>query len=143
MLDDLRDARDRLNQTRQKSSRPTGSYAPWEQAANTDKERQADDTIDDSAEDSTEKQAQNPEAPEAMEEAARAADNQEQAAAANQPGENKRRRGKQPGAKGGGREVSLAVTGEMIHKATECACCGENFAETAPFQATTALHVGY
>ena len=39
MLDDLRDARDRLNQTPQNSSRPSGSYALWEQAANTDKER--------------------------------------------------------------------------------------------------------
>ncbi len=28
MLDDLRDARDRLNQTPQNSSRPSGSYAP-------------------------------------------------------------------------------------------------------------------
>jgi len=64
LLDDLRDARDRLNQTPQNSSRPSESYAPWEQAANADKERQADDTIDDSAADSTEKQAPKPEATE-------------------------------------------------------------------------------
>ena len=31
LLDDLRNARDRLNQTSQNSSRPSGSYAPWEQ----------------------------------------------------------------------------------------------------------------
>ena len=32
MLDDLRTARERLNQSPQNSSRPSGSYAPWEQA---------------------------------------------------------------------------------------------------------------
>ena len=30
LLNDLRDARDRQNQTPQNSSRPSGSYAPWE-----------------------------------------------------------------------------------------------------------------
>ena len=33
------------------------------------------------------------------------------------------------------------MTGESIHKATKCACCGENFAETAPFPATTARYI--
>jgi hypothetical protein len=131
MLDDLRDARDRLNQTPQNSSRPSGSYAPWEQAANADQDRQRDDSIDDWAEKQTPK-------PEETEEEARAADKQQQAATAKQPGETKRKRGKQPGAKGVGREVSLAVTSEVIHKATVCAGCGENFAETVPFQASTA-----
>ena len=138
LLDDLRDARDRLNQTPQNSSRPSGSYAPWEQAANADKEREADATLDDPAAEPAEKKVPKPEE---TEEDARAPHNEQQAAPANQPGENKRKRGKQPGAKGVGREVSLAVTGEIIHKATECACCGENFAETAPFQATTARYM--
>ena len=78
--------------------------------------------------------------PEETEEEAMAAGEQRQVAA-NQPGENKRKPGKQPGAKGVGREVSLAVTGEIIHKATNCACCGEDFAETEPFQATTARYM--
>lgn len=30
LLEDLREARDRLNQTPQNSSRPSGSFAPWE-----------------------------------------------------------------------------------------------------------------
>ena len=134
LLADLRDARDRLNQTPQHSSRPSGSYAPWEQAANAESDRQTDDSADDSAE----KQAAKLEA---TEEEARAAGNQRQAAAANQPGENQRKPGKQPGAKGVGREVSLAVTGEIIHKATGCACCGESLGETEPFQATTARYM--
>ena len=32
LLQDLREARDRLNERPQNSSRPSGSYAPWEQA---------------------------------------------------------------------------------------------------------------
>ncbi len=134
----MRDARDRLNQTLQNSSRPSGSYAPWKQVANAERERQTDDSVDDAAEDSTEKQALKPEA---TQEATRTADNQESAVPANQPGKNKRKRGKQPGAKGVGQEVRLAVTGEVIHKATECTCCRENFAETASFQATTARYM--
>ncbi len=43
MLDDLRDARDQLNQTPQNSSRPSGSYAPWEQAGFTDEGNRSDD----------------------------------------------------------------------------------------------------
>jgi hypothetical protein len=30
LLEDLKEARDRLNQTPQNSSRPSGSYGPWE-----------------------------------------------------------------------------------------------------------------
>jgi len=124
LLADLRDARDRLNQTPQHSSRPSGSYAPWEQAANAAQERQTDASIDDSAEKS---------GPKPEETAAEAP--------ANQPGATKRQPGKQPGAKGIGREVQLAVTGESSHKATVCACCGESLAETVPFQATTARYM--
>lgn len=130
MLADLRDVRDRLNQTPQNSSRPSGSYAPWEQAANADQDRQTDDAADDAAEKPEETAAE-----------ALAAPNQLPAAPANQPGATKRKPGKQPGAKGIGREVQLAMTGEISHKATVCACCGENFAETVAFQATTARYV--
>ena len=134
MLDDLRDARDRLNQTPQNSSRPSGSYAPWEQAANADKERQLDDSSDDSSDDSAEKPAE-------TEEEVRTAAHQLQAATANQLGENKRKPGKQPGSQGVGREVKLAVTGEIIHQATSCAGCGGNFGAAVSFQATTARYM--
>ena len=78
MLADLRDARDRLNQTPQNSSRPSGSYAPWEQAANADQDRQTDDAADDAAEKPEETAAE-----------ALAAPNQLPAAPANQPGATK------------------------------------------------------
>lgn len=52
-----------------------------------------------------------------------------------------RKAGKQPGAKGHGRQVELAITGEEIHKATECAACGEMLCEETPFEKSTGLYV--
>jgi len=130
MLDDLRDARDRLNQTPENSSRPSGSYAPWEQAAFSEEEKQTEDV-----EDREEKEAQ--------EKADKATKNEAEAdeAESNPQIGSKRKPGKQPGAKGVGRQVEMAVTGEKVHQASECAGCGKGFTEEASFQPTTGLYV--
>jgi transposase len=126
MLDDLRDARDRLNQTPQNSSRPSGSYAPWEQATFSDKEKESD------APDETATTAPPPKEKEKPE--------------SDKPGSDKedkgqRKAGKQPGSKGVGRRVELAVTGEVVHQPLECAACGHLFAADVPFQKTTGRYV--
>lgn len=127
MLDDLRDARDRLNQTPQNSSRPSGSYAPWQRTVSSDKEEPAEPP----------KEAIEPE-PKAEKEASR----KEQAKKpTTKAAKNKRKAGKQPGSKGVGRQVEMTVTGEVIHQPTECAACGQAFVEQALFQATTGLYV--
>lgn len=128
MLDDLRDARDRLNQTPQNSSRPSGSYAPWEQANFVDEKNQAEDV-----EDTEEK--------EEKEDTAAKSDLQADEVQNNTQSNSTRKAGKQPGAKGVGRQVKIPVTGEEIHKASECAVCGENFTEDVPFHPTTGLYV--
>ncbi len=128
MLADLRDARDRLNQTPQNSSRPSGSYAPWEQAAF------ANDKNETEPKEKEEKQ----EGKEDNKSKNKAQTDDEQSN--KQPG-SKRKPGKQPGAAGVGRRVELPVTGEKIHKATECAGCGEEFAAKTAFQPTTGLYV--
>ena len=46
MLDDLRTARERLNQSPQNSSRPSGSYAPWEQARFAEEKSRSDEGED-------------------------------------------------------------------------------------------------
>jgi hypothetical protein len=127
MLEDLRDARDRLNQTPQNSSRPSGSYAPWQQAAFSDKEKPS----------------------EATEEVAKPGPKPEKKANATEPLDksatsserSKRKAGKQPGVKGVGRQVEMAVTGEVVHQPTECAACGEPLGDSTPFQVTTGLYV--
>ena len=127
MLDDLRDARDRLNQTPQNSSRPSGSYAPWQQTNSGGKKEPAEP-----AEEATEPE------PKAEKEAAP----RERSA---KPGagdpKSKRKAGKQPGSKGKGRQVEMVVTDEVVHRPTECTACGQPIGQEGPFQATTGLYV--
>lgn len=127
MLDDLRDARDRLNQTPQNSSRPSGSYAPWQRTVSDDKEKPAEPAAE-----ATE--------PESKAEKETASTEQSAKSAAGVP-KSKRKAGKQPGNKGVGRRVEMAVTGEVVHQPTECAACGQPLGQQVPFQATTGLYV--
>lgn len=121
LLNDLRDARDRQNQTPQNSSRPSGSYAPWEQTGNSTIGQQTEEPDDPER---TEKETPVVESNEVEKE--------------NKPDEQKKRKsGKQPGAKGFGRTAELPITGEKIHKAEECAGCGKVLAEDAPFEKRT------
>lgn len=125
MLDDLRAARDRLNQTPHNSSRPSGSYAPWQQATPGDKKESTETTVKETKpqvgeKDSSGKQT-NPSATSGT--------------------KGKRKAGKQRGAKGVGRRVEMAVTDEVIHQPPECTACGRLFTPQAPFQATTGLYV--
>jgi hypothetical protein len=52
-----------------------------------------------------------------------------------------RKAGRQKGAKGHGRKVSLAVTGEQAHRAERCAACGKALAADAVFEARMGLYV--
>ena len=126
LLNDLRDARDRQNQTPQNSSRPSGSYAPWEQAQFSDTQEQIDDVennegtkegkskhVPSVAESNTVKRENKPTAPK------------------------NRKPGRQLGAKGFGRKVKLPVTGEVIHKADKCGGCDEELGEAARFERRT------
>jgi len=126
LLNDLRDARDRQNQTPQNSSRPSGSYAPWEQAQISDMQEQTDDTH--SNEDGEEKQSKK-----GISVAKSGAAETE-----NKPNlQKKQKPGKQLGAKGFGRKVELLVTGEKVHKADQCAGCGKELGEDVPFERRT------
>ena len=128
LLEDLRDARDRLNQSPANSSRPSGSYAPWEQANFAEERKEsADEGVRE----------------EEAEESAKESKCEESADRdrSTRPSGSKRKPGKQPGEKGGGRRVEMQITGEEVHQARECAGCGECFGEEAPFKATMGLYV--
>jgi transposase len=127
MLDDLRDARDRLNQTPQNSSRPSGNYAPWQQTVSGDKKEPAEPV-----ESATESEPKAEKEATPREQSAKRAANTKKS---------KRKAGKQPGSKGMGRQVEMVVTGEVVHRPTECTACGQPFGQQAPFQATTGLYV--
>ncbi len=121
LLSDLKEARDRLNETPQNSSRPSGSYAPWEGSI---------------VSDGSPVEEAPPEEPE-EEKKKRSKKGKRQSKA----GKSKKKRGKQKGAKGHGRKVELAVSGVEIHRAEECAACDEKLGEEAEFEAKTGLYV--
>lgn len=121
LLNDLRDARDQQKQTPQNSSRPSGSYAPWEQAQNATRQKETEEA----------------EEPESIEKGAEVVENNKVEQEAKGAESKKRKAGKQPGAKGFGRTEALPVTGEIMHKAEACAGCGKALGEDAPFEKQT------
>lgn len=132
MLDDLRTARERLNQTPQNSSRPSGSFAPWEQASFGSEKSRSDD--DEEKEDEDEKAKPEKTDKGSKSEQSGTNDSTQQLSGQQKPG-------KQPGAKGVGRKVEMAVTGEQRHMASVCTGCGNSFGEDVLFQPTTGRYV--
>jgi transposase len=118
LLEDLKEARDRLNQTPGNSSRPSGSFAPWEGSIVTD--GSPVEEVPDKEEETEKKPAKKRAKPKEQK---------------------KKKAGKQKGAKGHGRKVELAVTDVKIHRAEECAACEEELGAEAKFEARTGLYV--
>ncbi|MBL7164548.1 MAG: IS66 family transposase [Anaerolineales bacterium] len=126
LLEDLKEAHDRLNQTPQNSSRPSGSYAPWEGSVLNEggsDEEQGDD-------EKAERETNGKVTEDSVDEAVSEEDQQP-----------KKKAGKQKGAKGHGRKVALEVTGIEIHRAEKCSACGEEFGEDEEFKAHTGMYV--
>lgn len=128
LLGDLKEARDRLNQTPDNSSRPPSSRSPWTGAAVYEEASEEDEA------------ASLPEERDEVEEEAEDTEAQEEQPP-KQPKKKSRKAGRQKGAKGHGRKVTLAVTGEQAHRAESCAACGKALADDAVFEATTGLYV--
>ncbi len=122
LLADLKEARDRLNQTPQNSSRPSGSYALWEGGIVSDGSP-----------------VEKPAVKEA--EAEKKKKRNKKQSKAGQEDQSHKKPGKQKGGKGHGRQVELEVTEVEIHKAEECAACNEKLGEEAEFEARTGLYV--
>ena len=146
ILSDLKNARDRLNQTPENSSMPSGSLPPW--ASRMD-ESESDDEVDIEEEEMLKdavKTSENSEDSDdsdgsGIEDPPNPTSKQEQNKKKKE-GESKRKPGKQPGAEGHGREVELDVTGpDESHRAAHCAGCGSDLSQDAPFHATTGLYV--
>ena len=117
LLEDLKEAREHLNQTPQNSSRPSGSNAPWEGGAARKEKAVAGKTDKEKGE------------------------KEEKPAKGKKKEGTGRKAGKQPGAEGHGRKVALAVTGEKLHRAGNCAVCGQELGEEADFKVHSAMYV--
>jgi len=124
LLEDLKEAHDRLNQTPQNSSRPSGSYAPWEGSVvnegSPDEEERHDEEQGDEG---------------------RAEEERVGGAGSEEDKQPKKKAGKQQGSQGHGRKVELEVTGVETHRAEKCAACGDELGEDAEFKAYTGLYV--
>jgi hypothetical protein len=120
LLADLKEARDLLNQTPQNSSRPSGSFAPWEGSIVSDGSPVEEE-------------------PSKEEEEKKKKEKRQSKSGKGKQGQKKQ--GKQKGAKGHGRKVELAVTDVKIHRAEECAACGDELGEAAKFEGRTGLYV--
>jgi len=128
LLGDLKEARDRLNQTPDNSSRPPSSRAPWDGAAVYEEVGAAAEAVA--------LLAATAEGAEAAEEAETS-----EAQPSQPPKKRSRQAGHQKGAAGHGRQVTLAVTGEQEHRAARCAACGQALAADAVWEATTGVYV--
>jgi len=119
LLEDLKEARERLNQTPQNSSRPSGSFASWEGGIVS-----AGSPVEEKPDTEAEKKEKDKRQPRAGQDEGR-----------------KKKAGKQKGAKGHGRKVELAVTGVEVHQAQVCVACGKELGVEAGFEGRTGLYV--
>ena len=130
LLDDLIEARNRLNQNPSNSSRPSGSMPPWE-PGKTETEPPSDgceteDTPDDDS-DGTPKSPPSP--PKADE-----SDNTSNSEASKKPG-------RQPGSQGFGRTQKLTITETVDHFVRGCVICGCEYFPEDDQSAYTAYEV--
>ena len=127
LLEDLKEARERLNQNPSNSSRPPGSQEPWIVAEIEDEETEKeydcekDNSLneassDDERKDKTDQESKRKES------------------------KKSRKAGKQKGAQGFGRTQKIPVTGTVIHNARECSVCGRELSEE-DFTARTGHYV--
>jgi transposase len=124
LLEDLKEAHERLNQTPSNSSRPPSSRAPWEHSSGEE------------AESSDEVEGREVEEAAGVAEGGDGVETEASAPAAESPTpkgeEGKRRAGKQPGAPGFGRTQVLQTDVDEIHRAEVCAGCGQALSESGP-----------
>jgi transposase len=132
LLNDLKEARERLNQTSKNSSIPPSSEAPWDKASHYEDEEQDDESSDDiEALDKAlhaDKQALASDC--CSDEIDTPSPSQESSDTATQPAPPQvlpRKPGKQPGAQGFGREQKITVHQHQHHYPTQCVLCADVF----------------
>ncbi len=116
LLSDLKEAHDRLSADSQSSSRPPSSDVPWTVAG-------IDDEPDDDREAASDVIPDDDE-PEGTGEPDTAA-SADQRGSSDAGEESKRRPGRQPGAVGHSRIVTLPISATIVHRPEQCAVCGQ------------------
>ncbi len=132
LLNDLKEARERLKQTSRNSSRPPSSDMPWDKL-DTDKEESPPHQDQDEAveEDDLAKNSEKAPKTEPIEKEQDNEDGAHQSKEEEDGTSPKRKAGKQPGAPGYGRTQKIALTGVKAHYPLNCACCGRQLEQDA------------
>ena len=126
-LNELKEARDRLNMTPENSSRPPGSMAPWERFV--PMPESPDDGVEPAAEQC--KKAELRDKDDLPDSGAGPAATSPKRGSGKPPG-------KPPGAQGFGRTQQLPVDDTCLHVPAQCAACAMALPQTAAMQAWTA-----
>lgn len=138
LLKDLKEIHERLNQNPNNSSKPPSSTDPWVVAKIEDSEEEGEEIP--------------PNEQAALEEAVVGKEVQPEAQDSEEKGDKelkkknpdpkkKRKPGKQPNSPGHGRTQKLPITGEKVHKASQCAACGLELGEGAEFHPLTGHYI--
>ena len=128
LLNDLKEARERLNQNAKNSSMPPSSEAPWDKASKYGDEEQDDESSDDiealaEAIQADKRLLTNACHPDDINSPSLSEASSETATTPDTPQKSPRKPGKQPGAQGFGREQQITVHRHEHHYPTQCALC--------------------
>ena len=133
LLADLKEARDRLNQSPDNSSRPPSSRAPWE-GADTEPQNDGEAEGAEPQEDGQDvEEGEQTNDPATGPEDKKGSEQEQTKPTKKSPG----KPGKREGAQGYGRTVELAVTAEHTHRPHECAVCAQALPPDAPQKSWT------
>lgn len=140
LLNDLKDARDRLNQNPNNSSRPPSSQEPW---VTTKLEGESEsNTEDESATDSEPEAEASPDENSSGDDAkTQDKSSEEDTRKTTQKKQSVRKAGKQEGSPGFGRTQKLPLTREEVHRAISCAACDAVLTAESDFVAVTGHYV--
>lgn len=116
LLDDLKEARERLNQNSHNSSRPPSSQAPWERPVEAPAKVMKGQLKD--------KATSEAEADASTDKKEAAKENSEQTSQSENPMPAARRAGKVEGTQGYGRKAPMRIDSIELHAATVCTGCG-------------------
>jgi transposase len=130
LLEDLKEARERLRQNPNNSSRPPSSRAPWERPSAGDAE--AIDAADADATTPTEDDASPEAATTPPEDSPGTPETHAPARDARATEKPKRKAGKQPGAPGVGRTPVFKAPETLVHRPSACAACAAALPGDAP-----------
>jgi len=131
LVDDLKEARERLNQNPSNSSRPSGSQDPWFRAADDEStgEMQEDDEgteeVEEEEDDGSDRKPEQSGSASSEKEESDGDEPPKKKTGKGRSSKAKNKPGKQPGAQGFGRTRELIVNETLHHYPDQCVICGD------------------